>query len=285
MYNASQPASSIFPSLFLVIYDILQSIVQLFVDIYIAPILLHFTHYPSSTPTPRLARHVLQPTPLNLHPPRRDIGQRGKRVLRHIQIPRSTPDAAIDDFEIHADGATRAGALDAHALAAQRVRVRVGAGADGVEEEVRDGDDGVAVGGHDAARAQARRVVRQVAGVGSAVGGGERQVLGAVGAVREAGGEADDEHEEEGGGANGEEDQGAAGEGAPGSGSGSESAIWGRGRVGLGVGVFWGVEGGGLRDGFAARDGLRGGAGLGDRPVCRCRGIVVRTGVVREMHR
>ena len=205
-----------FPSLLLVICDILQRIVQLSTDIHIAPL------FSSTLPiTPRLPRHILQPTPLDLHPSQRDIRQLGKRVLRDIEIPCLAPDTAIDDLEIHAYSPTRA--LDAHALAAQRVRVGIGAGADGVEEEVRDGNDRVTVCRCQSARPQAGCVVGQVAGVGSAVGGGEGQVLG-VRAVGEAGGEADDEDEEEGG-AEGEEEEGAVGEGAPGSGSGSAGRV------------------------------------------------------------
>ena len=79
-----------------------------------------------------------------------------------------------------------------------------------------DGDDGVTVGGGDAARAEARRVVGEVAGVRAAIGGGEGQVL-SVGAVGEAGCEADDQGQERER-SDGEDNERAAGEVAPRSG-------------------------------------------------------------------
>ena len=164
-----------------------------------------FTPTSASPTTPSRPRHALQPAPLDPHAAPLGIRQLGKRILGNIEIPTGAADAAIDDLEIDGDGPVVA---HAYHLATQRVLVGVGADGDGVEEEVGDGDDGVTVGGGEAAGAEARRVVGEIAGVGPAVGRGEGQVLGVV-AVGEAGGEADGEGEERDGG-DGDEDEGAA---------------------------------------------------------------------------
>ena len=99
------------------------------------------------------------------------IPQLGERAGTDVQVCRLAPSAPIDDREVDAPplAARLVRPRGPNHQAAQRVRVRVAARLDVVEDEVRERDDVVGLGRGDAARAQARPVVCQLAGVGRAV--------------------------------------------------------------------------------------------------------------------
>jgi len=128
------------------------------------------------------SRHRLQPSPRHIHPPTRAWRQLFKCPQRRIQIVRRTSGTPIHHLQVHAPLRFNIRIVPRcpQHLVAQRVVIAIptlaGRGARGVEDNVRDGDDVVAIAARLSACAEARAVVSQVAGEGLGVGG-EREVL------------------------------------------------------------------------------------------------------------
>jgi len=138
---------------------------------------------PSATqPLSAASRHRLQPSPRHIHPPARARRQLFKRPQRRVQIVRRTSRTPIHHLQVHAPLRSNIRIVPRRSqhLVAQRIVIAVpaltGRRARGVEDYVRDGDDVVAITARLSACAEARAVVRQVAGEGLGVGG-QREVL------------------------------------------------------------------------------------------------------------
>jgi len=131
---------------------------------------------------------LLQPRPTRHDPPQRLVGQHAKGTRAQIQIRSLTPHTPVHHDHINAliPPTPSLIPLDPYTHPTERIRVGVRpSSARRVEDEVRHGRDGVLGRRGPAARAEARGVVGQVAGV-DAGGGGEGEGGGVVGAVGEA---------------------------------------------------------------------------------------------------